>query len=100
MRLRANLSTLLIGAGALYVAYKAYDNSAKVVEAVNPTDRNNLANRGFNALWQGATGSDDSLGKDVADWQTSRQDLAWWQLTAPEQVSRGVQTVSGWFGDG
>lgn len=49
-----------------YLAYRNY--GAAVVEAVNPTSQNNLANRGFNGLYQWATGSDGTLGTDLAGW--------------------------------
>ena len=38
------------------------------MEAVNPADQNNLVNRLFNWAYQGATGSEGTLGTDVAAW--------------------------------
>ena len=51
-----------------YLKGKAGEAAAKVVQSVNPTDNRNLANRLFDWAYQGVTGSDDTLGADVADW--------------------------------
>lgn len=49
-----------------YVAYKAYTGAGEVVEKVNPTNQNNVFNTGFNSLYRSATGSEGTLGTDLA----------------------------------
>lgn len=50
-----------------YVAYKAYTGAGEVVENVNPTNRDNVFNSGFNTLYKSTTGSDGTLGTDLAE---------------------------------
>lgn len=65
-------STLILVIAALVVLWylkgKAGAAAEKAVEAVNPADQNNLVNRLFNWAYQGATGSEGTLGTDVAAW--------------------------------
>lgn len=54
-------------AGAVVLAlWYAKRRAGAVLDAVNPTNPDNLANRGFNALYRGITGSEGDLGSDMA----------------------------------
>ena len=52
---------VLLGAGGLLAYYLIKKGAA----AINPLNPNNVANTSFNALYQGVTGSQGSLGTDL-----------------------------------
>lgn len=70
-------STLILVIAALvvlwYVKGKAGAAAEKAVEAVNPADRGNLANRLFNWAYQGVTGSEGTAGTDFAAWMNEEE---------------------------
>lgn len=65
-------STLILVIAALvilwYLKGKAGEAADAAVQAVNPTDQGNLANRLFNWAYQGVTGSEGTAGTDFAAW--------------------------------
>lgn len=54
--------------GAWYLKRQAGQALADAGQAVNPTNHDNVFNRGFNGLYQSVTGSGGTLGTDLADW--------------------------------
>lgn len=73
-------STLIIAAVVLFLLWYLKNRAGEAVEVVNrnlnPTEDTNLANRGFNWLYQSATGSDGTLGTDIAEWKDDPD--RWW----------------------
>lgn len=51
-----------------YLKNQAGEAAEKAVQAVNPTDSENLANRLFNWVYQGVSGSEGTAGTDFAAW--------------------------------
>lgn len=58
---------LAILAGAAVLVYLGYE-LVKHVSLFNPASQNNLANTGFNSLYQNVTGSQGTLGGDIYSW--------------------------------
>mgnify|MGYP000277123285 CR=1 FL=1 len=54
--------------GLWYLKNQTVEAAKEVGEAVNPINRDNIFNRAFNATYTAITGSEDSLGADIADW--------------------------------
>lgn len=70
---QAQSTLILVAAGLLVLWYlkgKAGKAADAAVEAVNPADQDNLANRFFNWAYGGVTGSDGTLGTDIAAWMS------------------------------
>lgn len=68
----ANNKFVLIGAGiglcvALYLAKRGADAVGKGLDAINPTDPNNIINRAAESVYQTVTGSDGTIGGDIYD---------------------------------
>lgn len=66
------IAVAVVGAVAVWTvkqsAVKAIEFAQDtVLPAVNPVSQDNIFNRGFNAVYSALTGSEDSLGEDVAD---------------------------------
>ena len=64
-------TVLVIGAvgGGLFLISRGVSqglNSAGT--AINPVDQDNIFNRGFNGLFRGVTGSEGTLGTELADF--------------------------------
>lgn len=73
---QAQSTLILVIAGLLvlwYLKSRAGEVAEKAVEAVNPADQENLANRGFNWLYQTVTGSEGTAGTDLAGWMEGRE---------------------------
>lgn len=73
--------------GLAFVLYKAGGLAGDALEAVNPLNNDNIINRGVTSVYQGATGSDQTMGADLYD------------LTHPAaaQTSAGANPVNGAF---
>lgn len=60
---------IMVVAGlAVLAAGVAWWQREKVIEAVNPTNENNLANRAAVGLYQSVTDSEGAMGGDLYDW--------------------------------
>ena len=53
--------------GVWWLSGRAVSVAKDVGQAVNPVNHDNIFNRGFNWLYTGITGSEDTLGGDIAD---------------------------------
>lgn len=62
--------------GVWYLKGKAVETVKDVGNAVSPANRDNVFNRGFNWLYSEVTGSEDSLGADIADGVYNVRE--WW----------------------
>jgi hypothetical protein len=65
--------TVAVAAGVLllggwYVKRQAGEAVAEVAQAVNPVNRENVFNRGFNALYGAVTDGKGTAGTDLYDW--------------------------------
>lgn len=58
----------LVIVGVWYLKNKATETVTDAANAVNPTNPDNVINAGFNSVYQSVTGSDGSLGTDLADY--------------------------------
>lgn len=67
----------IIGAGAVLAGVLVYvlkktadavgDAAGQMFDAINPTNNDNVINKGFTNVYQSATGSDGTLGTDIYD---------------------------------
>ncbi len=68
---RAVLVMVAAGAGLIWWQQRNIKKvAAEFTEpdgALNPTSENNIANRAFDGLWKGLSGSDESFGADMYD---------------------------------
>jgi len=61
---------LMVGGAAVVVGgYLLWRQASPIIDAVNPTNNNNIFNRGFNSLYEMTWWADegDTLGTDIAD---------------------------------
>lgn len=90
------------------IADSVSDAADEVGGAVNPADERNLINRSFNWWYGTLTGSDGTLGSDIARWQHSGGDEHWWRSGidgdsagtiggAPDDGFRGGETTDGYI---
>lgn len=64
----AGVTTAIILALALRKAGTvAIEAAGDAAHAINPTNNDNIINRGFTSVYQTITGSDDTLGGDIYD---------------------------------
>ena len=69
-------TALVIGATGLAVWWfsgAAGRAASATGTALNPTDRDNIFNRGFNGLFQSVTGSEGTLGTELANFFSDGQ---------------------------
>ena len=80
--------------GVWYLSGRGVEVVKDVGQAVNPINHENVFNRGFNALYGAVTGSEGTLGTDVADW-SEELDEKYYQYT-PLGVWGSIRA---WWGD-
>jgi hypothetical protein len=65
-------TVLIVGgvavAGAWYLKSRATQAVKDVGQAVNPVNRDNIFNRGAQAVWDQFTDGEGSIGTDIYDW--------------------------------
>lgn len=61
-------AVVAVGAVAAVGIWYAKRQAVNVAKAIDPTDQNNAANTYFNRLYSSVTGSDGTLGTDLAGW--------------------------------
>jgi len=62
------IAAAVVVVGGWYLKKKAGETIQEVGQAVNPTNPDNVINQGFNSVYQSVTGSEGTLGTDLADF--------------------------------
>lgn len=62
------IAAAVVVVGGWYLKKKAGETLQEVGQAVNPTNPDNVINQGFNSVYKSVTGSEGTLGTDLADF--------------------------------